>query len=221
MTTITEDLVLLLLDPDSGRPVVDGTALDHAIGGALLLDLSLRDRIAADGDGAKARLTVDDPAPTGDALLDSALDRLAGKPLRAQRAVERLTRKYRERVLDRLVQRGIVERRVQKRMGLFPSTYWPAVDNGPGRELRAALARVLRDGGEPDERTACLVSLVHAVKAEHKLVDGPRRKLRARAAEVTRGEWAGAAVRRAVQAVQVSVAVALSAAASAGTAGSS
>ena len=80
---------------------------------------------------------------------------------------------------------------------------------------------MLRDGGEPDERTACLVSLVHAVKAEHKLVDGPRRKLLARAAEVTRGEWAGAAVRRAVQAVQVSVAVALSAAASAGTAGSS
>lgn len=221
MTTIAEDLVLLLLDPATGRFVVDGTALNHAIGGALLLDLSLRDRITADGDGARARLTVTESEPIGDALLDAALERLAGRPMRAQRAVERLARKQRDPVLERLAACGLVEQRAERRLGVFPATSWPAVDKEPAASLRAAIAGVLRDGDEPDERLACLISLVHAVKAEHKIVDGSRRQLRARAAEVTRGEWAGAAVRSAVQSVQISVAVAISAAGSAGSAGSS
>ncbi|TWF79275.1 Golgi phosphoprotein 3 GPP34 [Pseudonocardia hierapolitana] len=73
---LTEDLVLLLLNPETGRAVVDSTSLDRAIGGALLLDLVTRERITADGDGARARLTVADAAPTGDALLGAlaALD---------------------------------------------------------------------------------------------------------------------------------------------------
>jgi hypothetical protein len=67
-----------------------------------------------------------------------------------------------------------------------------------------------------------LISLVHAVKAEHKVVDGPRRQLRARAAEVADGEWAGRAVHKAVEAVQASVAaaVAVSAAADGSSGGS-
>ena len=52
---------------------------------------------------------------------------------------------------------------------------------------------------------ALLISLVHAVKAEHKVVEGQRKQLRARAAEVADGEWAGQAVRKAVEAVQASV----------------
>ena len=89
--TLAEDLVLLLLDPGSGRAVVDSTSLDRAIGGALLLDLAARERITADGDGARARLSVAGAAPTGDPLLDGALARL-DRPLRAQKAVERLAR---------------------------------------------------------------------------------------------------------------------------------
>jgi hypothetical protein len=81
------------------------------------------------------------------------------------------------------------------------------------------VAAVLRDGAQPDEHLALLISLAHAVKAEHKIVDGPRRQLRARAAEVAAGEWAGQAVRKAVQAVQSSVAAAV--AVSAAVSGSS
>ncbi|MHA6631163.1 GOLPH3/VPS74 family protein [Pseudonocardia sichuanensis] len=210
MTTITEDLVLLLLDPGSGRAVVDGTSLDRAIGGALLLDLALRERISADGDGAKARLRVLDPTPTGDALLDEAASRLAGNPVRAQKAVERLARRTRTPVLERLVERGVVRRESSRVLGVFPSTTWPSTD-GAGKELRGRIAAVLRDGARPDQHVALLISLVHAVRAEHKVVDGPRRQLRARAAEVAEGDWAGVAVRKAVQAVQTSVMAAVTA----------
>ena len=202
--TLTEDLVLLLLDPGTGRAVVDSTSLDRAVGGALLLDLATRERIAADGDGARARLCVVDAAPAGDALLDTALARL-DKPLRAQKAVERLARGTRTLVLERLVERGLVRRERSRLLGVLPITTWPPVDPGPREDLRGRVAEVLLHGAQPDQHLALLISLVHAVKAEHRIVDGSRRQLRARAAEVAEGEWAGQAVRKAVQAVQTSV----------------
>ena len=94
--TIAEDLVLMLLDPANGRPVVTGTALERAIGGALLLDLSVAGRITADGDDTKALLLLQDPTPTGDPILDDAMERLAGPSLRAKHAVERLARRTRD-----------------------------------------------------------------------------------------------------------------------------
>jgi Golgi phosphoprotein 3 (GPP34) len=206
--TVTEDLVLLLLSPDTGRSLVDSTSLDRAIGGALLLDLAISDRITADGDGAKARLSVVDAAPTGDPLLDDALGRL-DKPMRAQKAVERLARGTRTPVLERLVERGLLRRERPRLLGVLPVTTWPAADPGPGKELRGRVAAVLRDGAQADQHLGLLISLVHAVKAEHKIVEGARRQLRARAAEVAEGDWAGQAVRKAVQAVQTSVATAV------------
>jgi hypothetical protein len=200
--TLTEDLVLLLLDPGTGRAVVDSTSLDRAIGGALLLDLATRELITADGDGAKARLSVVDATPTGDAVLDGVLARF-DKPLRAQKAVERLARGTRTPVLERLAEQGHVRRETSRLLGLIPITTWTPGD--AAKELRARVAAVLADGVQPDQHLAMLISLVHAVKAEHKIVDGPRRQLRARAAEVAEGEWAGHAVRKAVQAVQTSV----------------
>jgi hypothetical protein len=212
--TLTEDLVLLLLDPGTGRSVVDSTSLDRAVGGALLLDLATRERIAADGDGARARLSVVDASPAGDALLDTALGRL-DKPLRAQKAVERLARGTRPLVLERLVERGLVRRERSRLLGVLPVTTWPPADPGPREELRGRVAAVLLHGAQPDQHLALLISLVHAVKAEHKIVDGSRRQLRARAAEVADGEWAGKAVRKAIQAVEAGVAAAVAGAAAA------
>ena len=200
--TLTEDLVLLLLDPARGRAVVDGTSLDRAIGGALLLDLAAGGRITADGDGAKARLSVAVPTPSGDPLLDAALGRLT-KPMKAQKAVERLARGTRAQVLERLAERGLVRRESSRILGLIPVTTW--VPGEGARELRGRVTAVLRDGARPDQHLALLISLVHAVKAEHKVVDGNKRELRARAAQVAEGEWAGHAVRKAVEAVQASV----------------
>ncbi|MFC4949973.1 GOLPH3/VPS74 family protein [Pseudonocardia sp. GCM10023141] len=220
MTTVAEDLVLLLLDLQNGRPIVDRVSLDRAIGGALLLDLSVRGRVSADGDGARAKLAVVEGKPIGDALLDDALSRVGSGAVRAQRAVERLSRRTREPVFERLVARGVIARSSGRMLGLFPVTTWTVLDPAPREALRAQLAQALLKGVEPDQHIACLVSLLHAVKAEHKVVEGTRRELRARAEEIADGDWAGAAVRRAVQSVQIAVAAAASAGAASGASGS-
>ena len=222
VTTVAEDVVRLLLDPTTGRFVVDRTSLDRAIGGALLLDLSARGRVQADGDGSRARLMMV-AGPTGDDLLDAALLRLGPGPVRAQRAVEKLARGTREPVLERLerLERlGVLRRERSSLFGIFPRTSWTVVD-GSAATLRGAVASVLVTGTKRDGHLALLISLLHAVRAEHKVVDGPRRQVRERAAEIAAGDWAGVAVRRAVQAVQAAATAVVLAASTAASAGGS
>lgn len=212
---LAEDLTALLHDPDTGRPIVDSTSLTRAIGGALLLDLCTADRVVPESDGPRAKLTVTDRSPTGEPLTDLALSRLPARPVGARKAVEALARKTREPVLDRLVGRGLVRRERRKVLGLFPFTRFPAADRDHVARLRSRLVDALVGEAKPDEHLALLVSLLYAVRAEHRLVDGPRRQVRARAKQIADGEWAGVAVRKAVRSVQAGVAAA------AGSSGSS
>ncbi|SHL37574.1 Golgi phosphoprotein 3 (GPP34) [Pseudonocardia thermophila] len=216
MSTLAEDLALLLVDPTTGKPVVDGTAFDRAVAGALLFDLAGAERIAVTGTGAKARVAVVG-GPTGNPLLDAAIDRLGPKERRAAGAVERLA-KMRSAVFARLVDAGILTAERNRIFGLIPTTTWRFPDPGPRAALQGGLAAVLTAAAEPDARQAALVSLLYAVKAEHKVVAGDRRALRARAKQVAEGDWAGSAVAQAVQAVQATVMAAVVAATVAGAA---
>jgi hypothetical protein len=70
------------------------------------------------------------------------------------------------------------------------------------KRLRATLLeRLLAAGATPDGRTAALVSLLVAVKAVPKVVDGDKKAVRARARDIAAGDWAGAAVKKAINAV--------------------
>jgi hypothetical protein len=96
-------------------------------------------------------------------------------------------------------------------MGILPRTTWSAVDSGRRRELRARLQDVLVAGGTPDQRSAALVGLLAAVNAAHKVVDGEKKAVRARAKDIAAGDWAGAAVKKAIDAVDASIAIIIAA----------
>jgi hypothetical protein len=213
MAVLAEDLLLLLLDDDSGRPVVDGTALDYALAGAVLLELAESGRVSPAGsadDAKEGRLLVGDASPTGDGVLDRALDRLNAKdPVKAQRAVELLAKDLRPAVLEQLANRGLVRREEHRVLGIFPRTSWPAADAEWETSVRARLTAVLVGGQAPDAHIGGLVCLLHAINAVHKVVKGDRKQLRARAAEISAGAWTGDAVKKAVEAVEAAVMVAV------------
>jgi hypothetical protein len=211
MPTLAEDLMLLLLDDETGRPLVNSTSADNALAGAVLLDLVHAERVDAPED---KKLRVRDASPLGDPVLDAGLQRLGDKDsLKPQRAVELLRKNVRKAVLDQLVNRGLVRREESKVLGLFPRTSWPAVDSAHEDEVRTGLAAALVDGEQPDARAGGLVALLHAVNAVHKVVDGDKKALRARAKQISEDNWAGTAVKKAVQAVQAGVIAATTAAA--------
>ena len=224
-TLIAEDLVLLLLDDESGK-FTNASYLDTGIGGALLVELALTQTVEiVEGSGLRARAKV---RPTGlsapsDPVLAEALALVGEKERTAEDLVSRLGRRRRDQLLDRLRERGIVEPREDRVLGLIPRTRWPALDSTHEAGVRRELCDVLLRGARPTVQTAALVAVLSALDLAHKVVNregAPARDVKKRAKEVAEGDWAAKAVRDSIAAAQAAVAAAL-VASSAATYGSS
>ena len=78
MLTLTEQILLLLVDEDGSFLPLPKGALEHAISGAVLMDLAFAGRIDTD----LTTLMVVDATPTGNPMLDRVLERIAARPAR-------------------------------------------------------------------------------------------------------------------------------------------
>ena len=223
---IAEDLVLLLLDDETGK-LEHATYLDTGIGGALLVELALAENVSVvKGDGlwAQAKVHVSSASPPADPVLAEALGLVGEKPRTAEDLVGRLGKKRRDVLLDRLRQRGIIKEKEHRTLGLIPRKRWPTVDSTHEAGVRRALGDVLLRGVLPDQRTAALVSLLSSLDLAHKVVDRedlPAREVKKRAKEVAEGDWAAKAVKDAVAAAQAAVTATVIASTAATTAATS
>lgn len=160
MLRFAEEIMLLILD-DSGEFVrVPAWPLHCALGGGVLMDLALEGRIDTDTE----RLFVVDPSPVGDDLLDSALARIAGMPESFDaghwvRAMADGAGRIRARVLERLVDYGILECRERSFLWVLRSRRYPTLDSKPDREVKRRLMSVLFGDDIPDPRDGAIVAL--------------------------------------------------------------
>jgi len=216
MTLIAEDLLLLVLDDEKGT--MQTAYARPVLGGAVLVELALTGAVEVEEKtsvwrSAKVRVTGQVP---DDEVLRDACAVVAEKERSAQDLVERIGRKLDDRLAERLAEKGILERRKDKMLGLIPVTRWPAVDSGHEQEVRRQLTAALVQGVTPDERTGALVALLHAISRAHKVVDRdglPASQVRKRAKELSEGAWAAKAVRDAINASTAAIAAASTAAA--------
>ncbi|GLY47985.1 hypothetical protein Lesp01_16410 [Lentzea sp. NBRC 102530] len=217
---LAEDLMLLFIDETDGRVLVDSTSIGNALAGAVLLELVNSGRVAFEADGK--RLAVVDPTPLRSEFLQESLSRI-DKPMKPQRAVERLRNHVRDNVMAQLQGRGVLTVEKSKVLGLFPKTHYSIQDHKAFSEIRDRVGNVALGYAAPDDRTGALISLLYAVKGLHKVFKGDKREMNARAKQISAGSWAGDAVKKALEAVQVAVmaAVVASTAATASTGGSS
>ncbi|MBB3052632.1 hypothetical protein FHS23_003666 [Prauserella isguenensis] len=215
---IAEDLLLLAFDDTEGTPVSGVENLDHAVAGALLLELTLLGKVDVTGEADEAgagRIVLRDTGPVGDAELDGALAALAEKVgAKPKDAVARLAKDSPvDRLLSGLADRGVLRRESRKVLKLFPVTRWPAVDGRHEQRLRAELHHVLVEGGEPDDRTAAVIALLVATKSVgHAFPTDDAEATRKRAEQVAEGNWGSDAVRKAIDEVTAAVMVAVMAA---------
>ncbi len=130
--------------------------------------------------------------------------------MKPEAAIEKLDSEVRAAVFERVIDRGWVRESRRKVLGIFPSKVWPPVDESHERGVRHELSGVLVEGLDPTPRAAALISLLSAVDAAAKVFpDTDRKMIRKRAKEIADGEWAGAAVRKAVDAINSAVFVAV------------
>ena len=218
---LAEDLLLLLTDDASGRLSVPAAQVDAGLGGANLLELTLMNKVDISGEMDQVkpgRIIIRDPSPTGDAVLDAALEIIiAHQGKKPSAVITPLAKNLRRTLYERLAGRGLVRAEQGSILGVFQTRRWPALDARHEEEVRGPMTRALVQQAEPDPRSAALIALVHALRCEHKIVDPrpydlSRRQVRARAEEIARGNWASQAVRTTIDEMIAAVAAATSAA---------
>ncbi len=210
MVTLAEELFLLAHDSSSGKAKIGSTELDLGLAGALLLELSLAERVGVE-DG---RVRVIDPGPLGDSLLDAALAKIANepRPRRPQSWVTRLKGGIRDAVCDRLVEAGVLGLTRHKAAGIFAVRRVPEADGTVKREVMARLHDVVVQGASPQPRTAALVSLTLACGMPGKLFPGADRgQVKRRMRQIAEGEWVGPAVKKSIDAVNAAIIAAVTA----------
>jgi hypothetical protein len=184
---IAEEFLLLCLDEESGRKSLSGNKIDPALGGAVLVELVLTERISITADELgwqqRRRLAITSTTPTDDPLLDDALARLEvqeGKKVKQLITPMRsgsLTKGLRPRLLRRLADAGVLTEQRGRVLGVFPTTSWPAADGRPEQEVRTRLRSALVDGLTPSERTLALIGLLQATGHVARTLPGEDRKM--------------------------------------------
>ena len=225
MTLIAEDLLLLLLDDESGKPQTG--QLDTALGGALLVELALAGAVTVSTETKpsiwkQAKVRAEPGVEVDDVVLAEALHTIGERERSAQDLVVRLGKGLGDTLCSRLAKRGVLERRDDKVLGLFPRTRWPARDCAHEEDVRRQLTAVLVEGAEPEPRVGALVALLYAVDRAHQTVPHAglsSGEVRRRAKEAAEGQWAAVAVRNAIAAVTAATTAAVVAATTAAAVG--
>jgi len=201
-TLIVEDLLLLLLDDETGTPAGAGT-LPYTLGGAVLAELALLGRVETQGktsalNGPEIVAVGDGPLP--DPLLQAAYDQVAEKTRRVQPLLLTIGGGLWKTVTDRLIERGLIRREKKRVLGLFPTTRLPAADTRHEEALRQEIRAVLEEDKTPDARTAAVTALLSASGALPALRPALAwsGKVRQRAKEIESGNWGASAVNTAV-----------------------
>ncbi len=158
-----EELVLLALDDQTGKPLdLPPSAPGYGLAGAIILELSLAGRVDTD----LQQLTVLNPAPTGDGLLDPWLSlfqttRPPGSVMFWLRELSLRQDEIRQAATDRLIQRGILRREERRLLWVFGVRRYPTVDGAERAEVRTRLSRLILGNDLPAPRDAILLSLIH------------------------------------------------------------
>ena len=162
MLRFAEEIILLTLRDDGKSVSVPVTSMRHALAGAVLMDLALENRIDTDPEN----LILIDSTPVGDSLLDSTLEKIASGGQRDARYWVEQTAgqadEIREEALDRLVERGILERHENRFLWVFRSRRYPMVDGKEEREVKLRIMGVLLSDEIPDPRDVVIICLADA-----------------------------------------------------------
>lgn len=199
---LAERLLLLAYD-ETGRPVGDRDAVDFGLSAAVLMELTLAGRLAL----VAGEVAVTDTTPTGDPVADEVLATICAAPRREppQEWLQRLGG-LRQRLLDRLAERGVLRRERDRVLLVFRRARYPS---GTGTEpaaetdTRRRLREAVDGAGAVDARATALCALVLATGLEAAVFPGhPREHLRARLAAIAAETWADDAVRQAMRGLE-------------------
>lgn len=162
MLTLAEDIILLLLDDDTGKLAsIDLMTLNYAMAGAVLMDLALRNKI----DNDLESLIVADSTPTGLQMLDTYLDKISSenKENNTRYWLTELSN-YGEDIVDSalnmLVEKKILKTEEKKILWVIGTRVYPMIDDKEEKEVKRRIIDLLMSDEIPTPQDVVLVSLM-------------------------------------------------------------
>jgi Golgi phosphoprotein 3 len=164
MLSLAEELLLIAFDDDRGVVLTCDAILDYGLVGAVLSDLILQNRLSIE----QGKVVVVQKAATGDDILDSMLTQIDAAPPKAPQewvvGLSGESEHLRDRLLERLIDKGILRREEHKVLWVLSSPHYPMQDRSSELESRDRIRAAVINGKQPDPRTTALISLVKACK---------------------------------------------------------
>ncbi|WP_417686399.1 GOLPH3/VPS74 family protein [Pseudidiomarina gelatinasegens] len=207
-----EGLVLLALHDEKGT--TEGWYVEYSVAAAVLAELLLLNLIRVNRDN-KDKVEVLDASPTGDAVLDEVLQKIADKkrPDTLKNWVMRIGQipKLKHKVAEQLVADGIIKSDEKKILWLFTQKIYPEVDPEPERHLRHEMRRLVLDKPlEIDPRVALMVALAKSAHVLNDVFSKEELKThKVRIEQISKGEELGALTDDVINAVQAAIMVAV------------
>ena len=213
MLRFPEELMLLILDDEDGRFArVPDRQLRYALAGGVLMDLALENRIDTD----LKQLMLVDSTPLGDDLLDPTLADIAAATethdarFWVERTALRSAEAIREAALDRLVERGILQRQEDRFLWVFRSRRYPAIDDRVEREVKLRIMEILFSDEIPTPRDVVIIGLAHACNLFEQILSAREvEHIAPRIDEVRRLDLISQAMSQAISDIEVSLALAM------------
>jgi hypothetical protein len=185
----------------------------------VLTELFLIDRLVMVG----GKVTIADLGPTGNPILDDALTRIAdSKPRDAKHWVSKLSRTHiRDRVLERLIEKGMLRRDEHRILRIIPTDRYPAEDDSLEDDVRDTVRAAVLAGTTARPRTAVLIGILKACDLLDTIFSRDERKLhKERIERIASAEPMSLAVSKAVKDMQATTLAAITAASAAAVASS-
>lgn len=159
-----EAVLLLALHDEKGT--VHASMFAYAMAGGILAELLGRGAVNIEVRRRAPMLRAADRTPSGDPLLDECVARVAAAKRVAALStwVERFAgiSHLKDRVAERLCDRGILRRAEGRVLWVFHRETYPTSDPGPEHHLVAALRLAVEADAPVDSRTAVVLALAHS-----------------------------------------------------------
>jgi len=210
LSLLEEFLLLALDDRTEDLKAMDSSTLDYAAAGAVLMDLTLRNRI----DNDLRDMFLADATPTGDSLLDSALQMIALAPVLTPYPIAYWLRQLaddapvvREKALTRLKERGILSSRPPRAFWILAKRRYPLMQQKEAREVRTRLLGIVLGDDVPSPRDIMLTALAEACGLFQKILTSREAEFaKARIKQVSRLDLIGQAVAKSISEINGSLA---------------
>ncbi|MFO7756680.1 MAG: GPP34 family phosphoprotein [Bacteroidales bacterium] len=222
---VTEHFISLALNPKSGRYLVLGNFLRYGVIGAILMDLSLANKISLEGHKIKAG---NDISTTGIKPYDRIIEIISesGREKNLKKWLQKLNRRsgsYRREIQKYFVREGILREEKKKFIGIPYRLHYPA---RPGfrKNLISRYKEIILYNKKPEDYEIMLLGLMYACKM-HKVLSGggpERRKIRKKLVEINKENIFASDINKAIMEMQAAItaSIAATAAVSAATASS-